>query len=525
MSGYQPQPDVHQVYYDGDKVNHLTVRAAMRGVHIERVHGWDSKPDQRDSRDLNTGRDGENPGNAFKGGRTITIEGKVYGDTWAELQEYKRDLAQIFYPTTDEKLLKIPLPTATVPVGVYAETDMASYERVYCRPIEGGVDFEEIDQHGDTDAGGAETFQVVLRASDPIIYSDTLETGVGGTSLAVSNDGRCEVPAEITVHAQGGSWGTTEVERLTCSTGGQFGFLMDRLLANDQVVLRTPEGTSDFYTQYHNGRLQLLDPVAYWQLNEAAGGTADNIEGTAAYDMAYTGAPTLNQSGHAATLESVAFNGTTQYTTVAFNANLNPSVFTLELWVKFDQASGSGTIGGSFRNDGANNTGWVLTRNGSKIRLRWYTGVGTTAFDLDAFTATAAATWYHVVAVLGESGAKLYINGVMEAAISYANAGGAFAPVTTASALTFGRATDGAGTTYLDGNLDGILLCNRELTNTLIANMYAASGQYGTWENYGPFVIEPSMTDWFSIQPGASTLALGGVAMDAIEIAYREGRL
>jgi hypothetical protein len=399
--------------------------------------------------------------------------------------------------------------------GEVANNDTTGYEHSTCRVID-PVRF------GDHVGLGACPYTVVLRASDPRIYHDYPESG-SGAGVAISNGGQCEAPVTLTCTMQSGL-PSVEIDRIAADTGGQIGFILDRLSGSDVVVVRTGDRTADWTTTYHNGRLKLFDPIAYWRLNETSGTTADNCEGTSSYDGTYTNTPTLNQSGHASSIVSTSFDdASSEYVTVPFAAALNPAVFSIEAWCLFDDASGAGAIAGSFRNNGGAYTGWSLRRSGNSLVLQWWTGSGTTEGSLQAFTALDAATWYHIVAVMGEDGPRLYIDGELQVAISFTNAGAVFSPVTASSAFTIGRVTDGGGNAYIDGKIDNVALYAQALTKQQVADLYAASAASATFENYGGYVIEPAMTEWFNIPVGTTTIDEG--SLQDLAYSFREARL
>lgn len=156
--------------------------------------------------------------------------------------------------------------------------------------------------------------------------------------------------------------------------------------------------------------------LAYWLMNEASGGTADNYEGTAARDGTYVGTPTLGQPGIGDGLTCVKLNGSTQYIDV-FSASLaaafNGAEGTFFVWCKVD---GAGVwTDGEARNAmtfGVNGNNYGYMRKSSTNNLiQWFHGAGgTNKFPSAALSETAwftyAATWSELA-----SEWKGYING------------------------------------------------------------------------------------------------------------------
>jgi hypothetical protein len=152
-------------------------------------------------------------------------------------------------------------------------------------------------------------------------------------------------------------------------------------------------------------------PVAYWRLGEASGTTADNAEGTTAYDGTYVNTPTLgvtgaltNDSDTAVTFDRTVPESVTSGSSITFNS----SGWSVECWVKtaWDQQSIFWYIGGAADcYPSINGPAW------GRIRIYGYNGVVacTSAPEGDI----AANTWAHVVVTKDASDIySVYINGV-----------------------------------------------------------------------------------------------------------------
>lgn len=99
------------------------------------------------------------------------------------------------------------------------------------------------------------------------------------------------------------------------------------------------EEDSETYTDKVLG-IETANMIAYWPMNEASGGVADNAEGTAARDGAYTGV-TLGQTGIGDGETCPLFDGTNDYNnvyTTSFRDAFNGGEFTGAAWAKVSAA-------------------------------------------------------------------------------------------------------------------------------------------------------------------------------------------
>lgn len=527
MAGYQPRHDTDPVWFNGTKVNHLDITSTGVGVRVTGVFGWDDRPDVRDVRELRSGQDGEYADNVFIGGRTITLEGEVYGSSWVNLQARKRTLAALFIPSSDEVLLKIPDPATASPTTSYSTTGMTGYERLSCRVIE-GIEF------GDSLEPMCQTWQVVLRASDPRVYSDTetsTDSGTSGTAartVTVDQGGTYETPPTITV--TGPTSGTTTVSDPT--TGLSLVTDGITLLASEELEFNVLERSILFTSSYERSRLEYPTydtdgPLALWMLDEAAGSTADNEEGTAAYDGTYTGGYTLNQSGFDTGIASVDLNGSTGYVSIPYNAGLHGVTelrLVIELWIRPDSLAG---VPISNRQSGAG--GYTLTLNADgSLTLDAYTSAGASTLSLTSSAgAVTASAWNHVVFEINRNGPGrphfIHVNGQIVASGS-CGAGTVANP--TSQGFNIGRSTLGTG--YFDGRIAAVAVYDTGGTNTssLVSDLYAA--RYNSSSINGYSFLAADNTRWANLGAGSSTYTLSSSGLDTgskLNVAYRDARL
>jgi hypothetical protein len=111
-------------------------------------------PDVRDSRDVNPGRDGETYFQAYYGGRTIVISGKIRAFSLAKLRDMQMGLKQIFADLSGEKPLYVRTGKPELDVFIYCKKS---------QPLVMGETQGNFEYTRD--------FQITLRASNPRFLS------------------------------------------------------------------------------------------------------------------------------------------------------------------------------------------------------------------------------------------------------------------------------------------------------------------------------------------------------------------
>lgn len=525
MPGYQPRHNIDRVFFDGTQVNDTTVATNQTGVLITAIYGWDERPDVRDVRELRAGQDGENVDNLYLGGRTVTVEGEVYGSSWADLQTRKRALAALFQPSADEKLFKVSLPSSSSPTGTYATTGMTDYERISARVIES-------IQFGDTLDPSCQTFQVVLRASDPRVYSDvatSTDSGTSGTAtrtVTVDQGGTYPTPPTLTLSGPTDS----AIRVREPSSGLNLNLSGLTMVANDTLEIRVQDRVINYSTTYENTRLIRSGLKALWMLDETSGTTADNEEGTAAYDGTYTGGFTLNQTGFATNIASVDLNGTTGYVSTTYQAALATVAFSVEAWVRQD-AAGDDVIVSSVSSTGFKGFDFEVKSDGSLYGAVYNTGA-LSALDPSGYARSAAnmikpLTWYHVVMTNATvySAPRIYINGTDVSATRVYNTGEYYGP-STAQGIQIGRRAYTTTPAYFDGRISAVAYYNRELSSAEIVSLYSARTKASTTSAYTYLV--GGTANWANLGTASSTYSFdsGGLNTGSkLNVSYRDSRL
>lgn len=516
MPGYQPRLFTDHVWVNGTDI-HTYSKSTGLGVRVTEMRGWDDRPEIRDSRDLRMGQDGEYANNLYLGGRTISIAGAVHGSSWEDLQTRKRALAAVFVPSSTEVLLKVPDPATASPTGSYSTTGMTGYERVSCRVVEPIM-------FGDMIGSAAMTWQVVVRASDPRVYSDvetSTDSGTTGTAartVTVDQSGTYDTPPTITVTGPTAStWSVSEP-----SSGLSLSMTGLALNSSESVVFDTSERSIDYSLSYERGRTTYSGNVTLWMLDETSGTTADNIQGTATYDGTYTGGYTLNQSGFVSGIQSVSLNGTTGYVSIPYNAAMATTAFSVEGWFK------ATTLGGtlvSHRQSGAG--GWSLDLSAAGVlTFTMYTGAGATNYSVVTGAVIQASTWYHIAVIRGTIGSQqqpvILINGASSSSLSATPSGSYSVP--TSQGINIGRLT--TGSSYFSGNVCAVAYYNTRLSEAQIADLYTGSADTSTVNGYSYLVAESAA--WANLGTASSTYTLASSGLNTgskLNVKYRDARL
>lgn len=165
--------------------------------------------------------------------------------------------------------------------------------------------------------------------------------------------------------------------------------------------------------------IETANLIAYWPMWETSGGVADNYEGTAARDGAYTGV-TLGQNQSPFTCP--LFDGANDYNdvyTVSFRDAFNGATGTVALWLK---VSGSGVWTDSSRRYGfriladADNYVQFSKDNSPDDTIEWVYRAGALSelFPKNGMTTT---DWFHIALTWDKPGtnkAIAYYNGAVE---------------------------------------------------------------------------------------------------------------
>jgi hypothetical protein len=146
----------------------FNVREWLDTILVTQIDGF-SDADVRDSREVNPGRHGETAFNAFYGGRTIVITGKIRAHTVEKLRDMQQGLKEVFADISREHnfIIRTGNPTKDLMIACRKSQQMVMAEMQ-----------QDTMFHRD--------FQVTLRASNPsfLSYLPTLSTSDAATTVA-----------------------------------------------------------------------------------------------------------------------------------------------------------------------------------------------------------------------------------------------------------------------------------------------------------------------------------------------------
>ena len=162
--------------------------------------------------------------------------------------------------------------------------------------------------------------------------------------------------------------------------------------------------------------------------------------------------------------QALNFNGTSQYLTTA-NSMTSPDLFTLSAWVRTSTAGGK-IIG--FGNGSSYDRHLYINTSG-KVVFGVYPGAVKT---LTTSAAINNGAWHHVAASLSASGMKLYLDGAMVANDPTVTSGQAYSGNWRIGYDTLGT-WPGAGSAYVNGDLDDVRVYYRELSQSEVTALAA----------------------------------------------------
>ncbi|MHC4880466.1 MAG: LamG-like jellyroll fold domain-containing protein, partial [Planctomycetota bacterium] len=206
-------------------------------------------------------------------------------------------------------------------------------------------------------------------------------------------------------------------------------------------------------------------PVAYFQLDEAAGSTTftDSVAGMTGTSVGspVSGEPGLNR-------DAVRFDGDDRIN-IPFMSELNPSTFTVEAWVRVEDSSGLQAPVFSRRESGSNKRGFNFYA--SSGQWQFWTGGGAT-WNTSVGGSVVEGQWTHLVgtvnAVTLEQ--KFYVDGELVNSRSVPEfRRNSSQPLSIGAA----RLSSGVTTFYLDGSVDEVAIYDAVLTPDQIAQRAA----------------------------------------------------
>ena len=181
-------------------------------------------------------------------------------------------------------------------------------------------------------------------------------------------------------------------------------------------------GTRKKQSGYFNKVLDIdrANLVAYWMQGEASGSIADNVEGTAARDGAFTGV-TLGQTGIGDGQTAPLYDGANDFCNVysaSLNAALNGAVGTIANWMKVSGVGvwTDGALGQAFGLRVSSGTRVYLAKSNGDDDVFAFLRSGFGSELQINFDALKTVDWFHLGATWDEVADEfiLYFNGVAQ---------------------------------------------------------------------------------------------------------------
>ena len=383
-----------------------------------------------------------NPGSA----RVHVFENVSNGASWTQHEVYTgdehHDGTQLVDMDNDGDLDIISIGWSHNRVLLYENTSTTGGGPINRRPIAAmtatpGSGFAPLDvsfdASGSSDADG-----------DPLTYSWTFGDGASATGVTASH-----------TYAQTGSYTAT----VTVSDGE-----LDAIASRTIVVSAEP-GPGGI--------------IAHWPLDETAGSTADDIQGT--FDGTLVGGPAWLPAG--GTIDgALAFDGSDDRVDVGAPDVSGGPGMTIAMWTRVDGfAFADGRFISKANGVQDNDHWWMLStinQTGLRFRLKVDGTTNTLATGTGQF---ATGEWFHLAATYDGSQMRIYKNGVEVGSLPVSGT----VSTNAAVAAALGNQPAGVEGRPLQGALDDVRLYTRALTEAeLIALAGGGSGNQAPTASY-----------------------------------------
>jgi hypothetical protein len=302
--------------------------------------------------------------------------------------------------------------------------------------------------------------------------------GGGGTTgfVAASTPSSVSASSSIIVPKPAGA-ATGDVELAAIRWGGSPTLATPTGWTLRQNASQTVAGGSDYATTI----LAETALKAYWRLGESSGTSAADSKGT--FTGTYNGGYTLNTASllNNTSNGSVSLNGSSGYVSVPYSATINPSLFTYEAWVKFN--NNSPTVVENIFSARTGNLGIAIYREPTGKLLQAEVGTGSTASYVTSSFTYDGGVLYHIAVTYDGTTLRFYRNGVLDVATAVT-----FSPNTSVQ-LSIGRYS--SAIQFLNGTIDEAAVYNAALNATALLGHYnvgvSAPGGPGGTDNLSVF--------------------------------------
>ena len=178
-----------------------------------------------------------------------------------------------------------------------------------------------------------------------------------------------------------------------------------------------------------------------------------------------TGSPTYDSiSG------SLAFNGSTQFATLANNTNLNSQAISIESWCYLNSTAQDGFI----FEKGQVNTQYSMFFNSPSTFYFRTIGISTEDLTFKTTTYVTPNVWTHIVSTYVSGTKSIYVNGILVAQATGLT--GTIPTTATGSSVGVYGGQSGARGYYFNGNIKLVRVYNRALSQAEITQNFSVSG-------------------------------------------------
>ncbi|MEM2987857.1 MAG: LamG domain-containing protein, partial [Candidatus Bathyarchaeia archaeon] len=288
---------------------------------------------------------------------------------------------------------------------------------------------------------------LVYNGSTLKVYINAIERGSGVATVSIQDS---DQPLRI------GNWTTLTPQDIQHFQG----------LIDDVRIYNRALSASEIQALYKAGAVKHNNPsntglVGYWSFNEGKGTTATDFSGNGNKGSLVNG-PTWVKGRYGKALK---FDGVDDYVNMGNSLSYSPAVITIGVWIK--PASTQSTNGRIVNIQDAANKNYDISILSSTYKIQVINWNGSSAsVDITSTNAVQANQWSHIVAIIGNSDNRLYINGKLEASSTSASS------QPSSSTLSIGRhLTNGW---YFNGLIDDVRIYNRALSASEIQALYKA---------------------------------------------------
>lgn len=165
----------------------------------------------------------------------------------------------------------------------------------------------------------------------------------------------------------------------------------------------------------------------------------------------------LNRPAHAQTGQALQFDGSNDYVTVPYNANLNSNVFSVQLWANVPTSGGYFGLVANRINSGPKK-GYILYKNAANQWELLFAnqGGGWTEMQTSSITPNQ---WVHLTVTYDGTTVRLYVDGILSVSANTSHA-----PNPSATMFIGARGDGGTPDFFTYGQLDDVRFWNRALT-------------------------------------------------------------